>query len=75
ERAIGDVLADDGWVPLVEPVIAGLDEELADVTTLDEARAIFERRLETLGVTALADKLAQASFAARISGEADEDLE
>ncbi|MEP4769226.1 MAG: DUF935 domain-containing protein [Roseibium sp.] len=75
ERAIDDVLADDGWVPLVEPVIAGLDEELADVTTLDEARAIFERRLETLGVTALADKLAQASFAARISGEADEDLE
>ncbi|WP_153769240.1 DUF935 domain-containing protein [Labrenzia sp. CE80] len=72
ERAIDDILAEDGWVPLVEPVIAGLEEELAAATSIEEAKAIFLRRLETMGVTALADTLAKASFAARISGETGE---
>lgn len=75
ERAIDGILEDEGWAPLVEPVIAGLEEELAEAASIEEARAIFQRRLETMGVTALADKLAQASFAARISGEAGEDLD
>lgn len=75
ERAVDGVLEDEGWLPLVEPVIAGLESELAEATSIEEARAIFQRRLETMGVTALADKLAQASFAARISGEAGEDLD
>ena len=73
ERAIDDILAEEGWVQLVEPVIAGLEEELAAAETLEDARAIFQRRLETLGVAAIAGKLAQASFAARISGEAGEE--
>ncbi|MEP2706239.1 MAG: DUF935 domain-containing protein [Roseibium sp.] len=72
ERAIDDILDNDGWVPLVEPVIAGLEDELAEVTSIEEARVVFQRRLETLGVTALAETLAKASFAARISGEAGE---
>ncbi|MBO0346031.1 DUF935 domain-containing protein [Roseibium sp. CAU 1637] len=75
ERAIDDILADDVWVPLVEPVIAGLEDDLAAATTIEEAKAIFQRRLETLGVTALADTLAKASFAARISGETGEGTE
>ncbi|WP_417691535.1 DUF935 domain-containing protein [Roseibium sp.] len=75
ERAIDDILADDGWVPLVEPVIAGLEDELAAASSIEEAREIFLRRLETFGVTALADTLALASFAARISGEAGEGAE
>lgn len=75
DKAIDTILDDDGWRPLVEPVIDGLEEELAAVETLDEARAIFERRLEVLGVTALADTLAKASFASRISGETGEDLD
>ncbi|WP_246476063.1 DUF935 domain-containing protein [Roseibium litorale] len=73
DRAI-DTLLDDGWRPLVEPVIDGLEDELAGAANLDEARAIMERRLDSLGVTKLADMLARASFAARISGEADEGL-
>ncbi|WFE92475.1 DUF935 domain-containing protein [Roseibium porphyridii] len=75
DRAISGILEDEGWAPLVEPVIAGLEEELAQATSIEEARAIFQRRLETMGVTALADTLAKASFAARISGEAGEDLD
>ncbi|MCV0428829.1 MAG: DUF935 domain-containing protein [Roseibium sp.] len=73
DRAIDGILADEGWEPLVAPVIEGLEEELAEATSIEEAREIFQRRLETMGVTSLADKLAQASFAARISGEAGED--
>lgn len=75
DRAIDGILDDEGWVPLVGPIIEGLEEELADATSIDEARAMFQRRLEALGVTALADKLAQASFAARISGEVGEDAD
>lgn len=73
DRAIDDILEDEGWEVLVGPVIEGLEGELAEATSIEDARAIFQRRLETLGVTALADKLAQASFAARISGEVGED--
>lgn len=75
DRAIDGILEDEGWAPLVEPVIAGLEDELKEAASIEEAREIFQRRLETMGVTALADKLAQASFAARISGEAGEDTD
>ena len=74
DRAITDVLEDQGWEPLVGPVIDGLDEDLAAAETLEDARAVLERRIETLGVTAFADTLARLSFAARLAGETDEDL-
>jgi len=75
ERAIDGILVDEGWMPLVEPIVGGLEEELAEATSIEEARAIFQRRLETMGVGPLADKLAQASFAARISGEVGEETD
>lgn len=75
DRAVDAILDDHGWEPLVGPVIEGLDEELAGAESLEDARAILERRIETLGVTAFADTLARLSFAARLAGEADEDLD
>ncbi|MEP0940827.1 MAG: hypothetical protein ABJH20_03770, partial [Rhizobiaceae bacterium] len=68
------ILDDHGWEPLIGPVIEGLDEELAGAESLEDAKAILERRIEALGVTAFADTLARLSFAARLAGETDEDV-
>jgi phage gp29-like protein len=70
--AIEETLSD--WKPLVEPIVAELGEQLAAATSIEEARAILTRRFDGMDVAALTEKLAQAAFAARISGEADEPL-
>ncbi len=62
------------WEAMVEPVVAGLEDELAAATSVEDAQAILERRMETLGINKLAEILARASFAARLAGEADEAL-
>ncbi|MBP1852695.1 DUF935 domain-containing protein [Rhizobium halophytocola] len=74
DSAIDQMLADDGWELLVEPVIAGLQSELAGARDLGEARAILAKRIADLDVTALADLLARAGFNARLAGETGEDL-
>ncbi len=62
------------WEAMLEPVVAGLEDELATATSVEDAQAILERRMETLGINKLAEILARASFAARLAGEADEAL-
>ncbi|PTW61418.1 phage gp29-like protein [Breoghania corrubedonensis] len=74
DTALDEILGDEGWEPLVAPVVAGLEDKLAKAQTLDDVRAIITDHLATLDVDAFAETLARATFAARISGEADEDL-
>lgn len=74
DSALETILAEGGWRPMVTPIVAGLAEELAEVETLDEAKAVLRRRAEAMGVTHFTDMLARAAFAARISGEAEEDI-
>lgn len=62
------------WEAMVEPAVAGLEDELATATSVEDAQAILERRMETLGINRLAEILARASFAARLAGEAGEAL-
>ncbi|MBW8320127.1 MAG: DUF935 domain-containing protein [Arenimonas sp.] len=62
------------WEPMVAPIVAGLEDELATVGSEDEAKAIIARRIETMGVAKLAEVLARSAFAARLAGEAGEDL-
>lgn len=73
DEAVASMLGAD-WEIMVDPVIAGLEDELGAATTLGEAQGILARRIETLGVNKLAEMLARASFAARLAGEADEEL-
>ena len=68
-----DALSRD-WEPLIGPIVAGLDREIAEATSLEEVRTILRRRLEGLSSDALGEELARAVFAARLSGEADEEL-
>lgn len=71
DLAVSEILGDQ-WKPMVEPIVAGLEDELAMARSLDEAQAILARRIETMGVAKLTELLARASFAARLAGETDE---
>ncbi|MFD1330248.1 DUF935 domain-containing protein [Mycoplana ramosa] len=73
DRAVKDIV-DDGWEPMVQPIVAGLEDELLTARSEEDARAIIARRIETMGVAKLAEVLARAAFSARIAGEAGEDL-
>lgn len=72
DHAIEDALSD--WQPLVAPMIAGLQEKLASVTTQAEAEAVLRAHLTTMSTADLKEALARAMFAARLAGEAGHDL-
>lgn len=74
DTLVSEILAGDGWSPLVAPMLAGLEAQIAEVKTPDEARQLFATHLAQMDVNAMATKLAQAAFAARLAGEADESL-
>lgn len=73
DRAVEEMLADDGWEP-VAPIIAGLQDRLAAATTLEEATAAIADQIARMDVTALAERLARAAFAARLAGETEEPI-
>ncbi|TFF20529.1 DUF935 domain-containing protein [Jiella endophytica] len=74
DQAVAEVLGEEDWEPLVAPMIAGLEAKLSAAADLDEARAILAAHLAAMDPSALAEKLTQAVFAARIAGEAEEPL-
>ncbi len=74
DLSIEDMLAEDGFVPAVDQIIEGLDAKLAAVSTVEEARQMLADHLRQLDVEALASKLAQAAFAARLAGMGNEPL-
>jgi len=75
DAAIELALVDEGWEQLVSPVVDGLQEEIAAAQSAEEVRDILRDRARGLDVSALTDMLAGLTFAARISGEADERLD
>ncbi|MCI5075561.1 DUF935 domain-containing protein [Oricola sp.] len=67
-------VAGDEWEAMTPPVVRGLAEEIAEAESVEEVRAILDRRRETMNLSDFTDLLAQLTFQARLSGEADEDL-
>lgn len=74
DASVDAILADEGWEAMVAPMIAGLEQQIAAARSIDDATAILARHLATMDVSVLAERLAQAAFAARLAGEADEPL-
>lgn len=74
DDSIALILADDGWEPLVAPMVEGLENQIAQATSLDEIRAILTRHFEDMDFNAMTEKLARAAFAARLAGLAGETL-
>lgn len=75
--AIDDAVASilkDGGNSFVAAIVKGLEEEIANASSLAEVEELLARRMDELDTSALSSTLARAAFAARISGEADEAL-
>ncbi|CAN7167162.1 DUF935 domain-containing protein [Mesorhizobium amorphae] len=72
EQATNGLLGD--WEPLVKPIVAGLEAEIAAASSADEVKAILAKRFEGLNVEALTEQLARSAFAARLAGESGETL-
>ncbi len=72
DTAVAGLMSD--WEPLVAPVIAGLEAKIAAARSIDEVRAILAAQFAGMDVSAMQEALARAAFAARLSGEAGEDL-
>ena len=62
------------WEPLVGPVIEGLEEQIAAAKSIKEVEDILAERFIGMDMAAMQRAIAQAAFAARVSGEADEEL-
>ncbi len=74
EDAVQDMLDDEGWQEVVEPMIDGLAERLAAANTIEEARAILADHYTTMDVTAFAELLARAGFSARLGGFNEDEM-
>lgn len=72
--AVDELIAGDGWEPLVTPIVKGLAEEIAEATSVEEVKAILQRRAGTMGVGELTEVLARLAFGARLAGETEESL-
>ncbi|MBN9334705.1 DUF935 domain-containing protein [Devosia sp.] len=74
DLAIAETLGNGGFVPLMAPLVGDFQQRLAAATTVEEAQELLAEAFAQLDVSALAEQLAQASFAARLAGELDEDI-
>lgn len=72
ERAADAMLSD--WMPLVSPIVAGLDAEIAAASSVDDVKALLAKRFAGLDAAALTELLANSAFAARLAGETNETL-
>ena len=72
DAGVQDALED--WQPLVAPVVAGLEAQIAAATSMDDVRQILARRFADMNLGTLTEELARAVFAARLAGEGNEKL-
>jgi hypothetical protein len=72
ERVTNDLLGD--WEPLVKPIVAGLQAEIAAASSVDDVKALLAKQFAGLNVEALTEQLARSAFAARLAGETNETL-
>lgn len=74
DDAIAVVLDDDGWEPLIAPMIAGLEAAIAAAGSPEAARRVLADHFRAMNVDALAEMLSRLAFGARLAGEYDEDI-
>lgn len=72
DRAVDDILGD--WEPLVAPLIEGLAPQIAAAKSIAEIEELLAERFIGMDVAQMQKAIAQATFAARIAGEAGEEL-
>lgn len=63
------ILEDEGWREVMEPVVGPLQGLINDTESLEEIRDRLAEALEEMDTAALADRLAEGMFAARLAGD------
>ena len=71
DEAVDAIMAEEGWRPLVAPIVDPIVAALQAATSLDEVQAILAREAEQGDDSALAESLARAGFALRIDALTD----
>lgn len=74
DRLIDRELDDDGWRPLVSPIVEQVEALAARCRNADEFRAGLADLAGQLNTNALASHLGQCCLAARVAGETEQDL-
>ncbi len=69
-----DAIIAGEWEQMVSPIVIDLPAKLAAATSPEEVKAILIEAGRTMDVDTFAERLAQLSFSARISGEANEEI-
>lgn len=69
-----EILGDHGWSELVADLLPQIEQEISRVTTVEEAEAVLAAFYHRMGTGQLMEKLAQATFAARLAGLAGDKL-
>lgn len=72
DEAIDAIMADEGWRPLLAPIVEPLVEALTRATTIEDVRAILAREAELDSDAALDQGLSRAGFALRIDALTDD---
>ena len=63
------ILEDEGWREVMEPVVGPLQGLINDAESLEEIRDRLAEALEEMDTAALANRLAEGMFAARLAGD------
>lgn len=74
DAVVARELDDEGWVPLMNPIIAQIEALAAKCSTAEEFRAALPGLAAALDTTALEDLLGLCMAGARLAGEAEKDL-
>jgi phage gp29-like protein len=74
DASIERMLAEDGWRPMIAPIVDGLQAEIAAAKTIDDVKALLAERLKTMDVDKLAETMARAAFSAQLAGLANDRL-
>lgn len=64
----------DEWEPLVDPLVAGVRQALAEAASLEDARERLAEALGRMDDAAMAELLARAGFAAHLAGAVGADV-
>lgn len=71
---VAEMLDGDGWLPMMEPIVAPIRALLDDGGSLEEARRRLAEAVAGMDVEAFAEAMARAQFAARAAAETGADI-
>ncbi len=74
DATTASALDDEGWEPLVSPMLDGLQAKIAAAPDAAAVRQVLVDHFLTMDTSALAELMAKYAFSARLAGEFDEQL-